>query len=220
MAINIAEVYGHYSKWTIMKLTRKVQMIKYTERLDGALRKAAWAHEKAQQHRKGSDIPYIIHPVGVMMIASNVTDDEDVLVACLMHDVLEDVDSSIYSQEDMRRDFGDRVVSIVLDVTKDSEKKDWHARSKAYLHHLEQEASDEAIIVSTSDKIHNLKSILTDHATHGDDLWERFTTKSSSDQLWWYESILKVITKRKAPASLIDELIKEVNFLRQKVAKP
>ena len=192
-------------------------MINYTERLDSALRKAAWAHEKAEQHRKGSDIPYIIHPVGVMMIASNVTDDEDTLIACLLHDVLEDVDSSIYSEADMREDFGDRVVSIVLDVTKDSDEKDWHARSKAYLHHLEHEASDEAVIVSASDKIHNLKSILTDHATHGDDLWERFTTKSSSDQLWWYESILDVITKRNVPAGLRDQLAEQVNILRTRL---
>ncbi len=193
-------------------------MINYTERLDGALRKAAWAHEKAEQHRKGSDIPYIIHPVGVMIIASNVTDDEDILIACLMHDVLEDVDSSIYSETDMRKELGNRVVSIVLDVTKDSEEKDWHARSKAYLHHLEPEACNEAVIVSSSDKIHNLKSILTDHAIQGDDLWQRFTTKNSSDQLWWYESILSVIIKRKAPTSLIEGLAKEVETLRLKVA--
>ena len=62
-------------------------MINYTERLDKALRKAAWSHEQQGQHRKGSDIPYIIHPVGAMMIASNATDDEDILIACLMHDV-------------------------------------------------------------------------------------------------------------------------------------
>lgn len=70
---------------------------------------------------------------------------------------------------------------------------------------LEHKASDEAVIVSASDKIHNLLSILTDHTTHGDDLWwENFTTKSSADQLWWYESILEVITKRGVPAELKD----------------
>lgn len=193
-------------------------MINYTVRLDKALRIAAWAHEQAGQHRKGSDIPYIIHPFGVMTIASNATSDEDILIACLMHDVLEDVDSSIYSEADMRKDFGDRVVAIVKDVTKDESEKDWHKRSKAYLNHLEHEASNEAIIVSASDKIHNLLSIITDHTTHGDDLWQRFTTKSSADQLWWYESILEVITKRNAPASLIAELSNKVESLRLKVA--
>ena len=188
-------------------------MINYTERLDNAIRKAAWAHEKQNHHRKGSDVPYIIHPFGVMIIASNVTEDEDVLIACLMHDVLEDVDASIYDENKMREDFGERVVAIVKDVTKDENEKDWHERSKAYLNHLEHKASDEAVIVSASDKIHNLLSILTDHATHGDDLWERFTTKSSADQLWWYESILGVITKRGVPLGLEEKLSELVNKL-------
>ena len=192
-------------------------MINYTNRLDNAIRKAAWAHEQQDQHRKGSDIPYIIHPFGVMLIASNATDDEDILIACLMHDVLEDVDSSIYSEDQMRDEFGDRVVAIVKDVTKDESVRDWHERSKAYLHHLEHEASDEAVIVSASDKIHNLLSILTDHATHGDAVWDRFTTKSSTDQLWWYESILGVITKRAVPVELRSHLKAQVEILKSKV---
>lgn len=195
-------------------------MINYTERLDNAIRKAAWAHEKQDQHRKGSDVPYIIHSFGVMVIASNVTQDEDILIACLMHDVLEDVDSSIYDENKMSDDFGDRVVAIVKDVTKDENEKDWHERSKAYLKHLEQKASNEAVIVSASDKIHNLLSILTDHTTHGDDLWERFTTKSSADQLWWYESILEVITRRGVPAELRKQLAEHVNTLRVRLSTP
>jgi len=192
-------------------------MIKYTARLDHAIRRAAWAHEQTGQHRKGTEIPYIIHPIGVMLIASNVTDDEDVLIACLMHDVLEDVDNSIYDEHKMQNYFGERVVAIVKDVTKDDNKTNWHERSKAYLHHLENEASDEAVIVSAADKIHNLLSTLIDHKTHGDDLWDRFTTKSGPDQLWWYESILEVITKRGAPEELRDQLVQLVEMLQSKV---
>lgn len=194
-------------------------MINYTERLDNAIRKAAWAHEKQEHHRKGSDVPYIIHPFGVMIIASNVTDDEDVLIACLMHDVLEDVGANIYDENNMRKDFGDSVVAIVKDVTKDENEEDWHERSKAYLNHLEHKASDKAVIVSASDKIHNLLSILTDHTTHGDDLWERFTTKSSADQLWWYESILEVIKKRGVPTDLSDKLAEQISILKSKLSK-
>ena len=114
----------------------------------------------------------------------------------------------------MRKEFGDRVVKIVKDVTKDEEKADWRERSEAYLHHLEHESCDEAVIVSASDKIHNLLSILTDHATYGDDVWARFTTKSSADQLWWYESILKVIVQRGVPTALSEDLTKSVRILK------
>jgi (p)ppGpp synthase/HD superfamily hydrolase len=193
-------------------------MIKYTERLDRALKKAAWAHEQAGQHRKGTEIPYIIHPVGVMMIASNATDDEDILIACLMHDVIEDVDSSIYSKDDMRADFGDRVVSIVLDVTKDSQAKDWYDQSNSYLQHLEHKASEEAIIVSASDKIHNLQSILVDFENCGDDIWQIFNTKNSCDQLWWYKEVLKVVKKRSPDLMLIKDFEKLVSNLSNIIA--
>src|SRR4030095_54576 len=174
-------------------------MINYTERLDKARRKTAWAHEQQGQHRKGGAIPYIIHPVGVMLIASNATDDEDTLIACLMHDVLEDVDGKIYGEAALRRDFGDRVVSIVKDVTKNKDLSDWHKSAQAYLDHLEQKACDEAVIVSVSDKTHNLLSTLADYETYGDAVWQKFRTKSAQDQLWWYESILAVAKKRSAP---------------------
>jgi (p)ppGpp synthase/HD superfamily hydrolase len=181
-------------------------MINYTDRLDKALRIAAKAHEDQGQHRKGSGIPYIIHPAGVMMIASNATEDEDTLIACLMHDVLEDVDSSIYSEADMTKDFSERVVAIVKDVTKNDDIADWKERSNAYLDHLQNKACDEAIIVSTSDKIHNLQSIIADYKEKGDELWSLFTTNSAEDQLWWYEYILEVVTKRQAPEGLVDRL--------------
>ncbi len=189
-------------------------MINYTDRLDSALRRAAWAHEKSGQHRKGTDIPYIIHPVGVMIIASSVTDDEDALIACLMHDVLEDVDSDVYDKDKMSEEFGERVVAIVLNVTKDETEKDWRKRSEAYLRYLEYDASDEALIVSASDKIHNLLSILVDYSTCGDELWNRFSIKSSEDQLWWYESILAVITRRKVSETLVNKLTVQVNSLK------
>lgn len=188
-------------------------MINYTTRLDSALRKSAMAHDK--QYRKGTDIPYIIHPVGAMMIASDVTDDEDVLIACLMHDVLEDVDSKKYSEAQMRQEFGDRVVAIVKDVTKDKHEDAWRTRSEAYLSHLQTTASDEAVIVSASDKIHNLLSILVDYETHGDELWDRFTTGSAHDQLWWYESVLAVIQQRGAPKKLCTMMSQHVASLRK-----
>lgn len=192
-------------------------MIQFTERLDKALRMAARAHEKQGQHRKGSDIPYIIHPVGVMLIANQATDDEDTLIACLLHDVLEDVDPEIYSEDDMRRDFGDQVVRIINDVTNSPNIQDWHENRQAYADHLEREACDEAVIVSSADKIHNLTSTITDYKVTGDDLWQRFTTKNVNDQFWWYETILGVLKKRRPEAHMTAHLEARIAELRSLV---
>jgi len=177
-------------------------MVNYTNRLDGAIRRAAWAHEKQNQHRTGTDIPYIIHPFGVMTIAGNYTDNEDVLVACLLHDVLEDVDANIYNEFDMELEFGQKVVLIVKDVTNNRNISDWHERSRDYLAHLENIASDEAVVVSAADKMHNLKSTLIDYGIYGDNLWQRFATKNAADQVWWYQSVFKIVCKRNDTANL------------------
>lgn len=194
-------------------------MINLTKRLDKAMRVSAWAHEQQNQHRKGTDIPYAMHPFAAMLIASNVTDDEDILIACLLHDILEDVKSEIYSDSDMARDFGGRVVDIVKGVTKNDEIDSWKERSLAYLKHLENQASDEAVIVSASDKIHNLISILSDFDKIGSQIWLRFSTNNSEDQLWWYQEILKVIRIRQVPEELANQLSDLVDEAKKVLGK-
>lgn len=188
-------------------------MIKFTTRLDKAIKRASWAHEQAGQHRKGTDIPYIIHPFGTMLIASGATDDENTLIACLMHDILEDVEPNIYNETKMKEEFGDKVVEIVKDVTKNLKMTDWHQQSQAYLNHLENKASDQAVIVSASDKIHNINSLIQDYKVKGEEIWQIFTTKSSDDQIWWYRSILQVLKNRRAPEKLINILSSSVEEL-------
>lgn len=190
-------------------------MINYTKRLDSAVKRAAWAHEKQNQHRTGTDIPYIIHPFGVMAIASNFTDDENILISCLMHDILEDVSPEIYNEFDMSLEFGKDVVAIVRGVTKDRSVLDWHGQSRAYLAHLRDKASVKSVIVSASDKMHNLLSTLTDYQTHGDNLWQRFSTKSAADQLWWYESIYDIVSTRCDIIELNNQFASQITELRK-----
>jgi (p)ppGpp synthase/HD superfamily hydrolase len=181
-------------------------MTNYTARLDKAIKIATWAHGTTGQLRKGTDVPFIIHPYGVMTIASLATNDEDILIACLLHDILEDVAAKrpdIYNEELMREDFGDRVTAIVKDVTHDDSIYNWHKRNQKYLDHIANKASQEAVIVSTSDKIHNLLSIVEDYKLHGQGLARRFSTNNLNDQLWWYGSVYEVAVKRDAPRILL-----------------
>lgn len=179
-----------------------------SDRLNLAIQRATVAHHG--HYRKGTDTPYIVHPFAVMTIASRVTDDEDTLIACLLHDTLEDVPDK-YSHDDMRRDFGDTIVRIVEGVTKDNSIPDWRARNEAYLAHL-RTASDASVIVSGADKIHNLQSILTDYQTHGETLWDRFNA-GKHEQLWWYESVAEVLGERLPGSPLHQQLRALVNEL-------
>jgi len=185
-----------------------------TYRLEHAIKVSATAHR--HQARKGGIIPYIIHPFSVMLIASDATDDEDTLIACLFHDILEDVPHE-YSADEMAKDFGQKVVDIVRGVTNDPNIKDWHVRSQAYLDHIIT-ASDESVIVCGADKIHNLMSTLADYEVVGDNVWKRFST-GKEHQLWWYSSVLDVLKERNVSQHLTEKLSGLVNQLQTIIAK-
>lgn len=178
-------------------------------RLLSAINVAAYAHRN--HTRKGTNIPYVSHIFSVMHLASTVTDDEDVLIAALFHDILEDVPEE-YSEAQMREDFGDRVVELVLGVTKDDSISDWQERSDAYLAHLSG-ADEGSVIVSVADKLHNLLSILADHAEIGDELWGRFNSGKDRQQ-WWYGAVSEVAAKRIPGNPLVAVLEEKVAELR------
>ncbi len=184
-----------------------------TPRLAKAIRIATITHQ--EQKRKGSDTPYIIHPYSVMCIAANATQDEDILIACLFHDILEDVPDK-YPRERMVKDFGERVAIIVDGVTKDITLPDWQGRADAYLEHLEHKASDESLIVSCADKTHNLMSMLTDYAEVGDELWKCFKV-GAERQLWWYEKVLEVIRLRLPGLTIANNLEKLIAQFKNEV---
>lgn len=172
-----------------------------SRRLDKAVSIAALAH--AEQLRKKTATPYIVHPFRVMHIANQVTDDEDVLIACLFHDILEDAPEK-YSREQMLNEFGSRVVGFVEDVTKDDSIKDWRARSKAYLEHIAT-ANDKSVIVCAADKINNLNAILIDFELIGEELWQRFGS-DKHQQFWFYNSVY-TITQNRLPDSPLCEAL-------------
>lgn len=172
-------------------------------KLERALEVAATAH--VTQKRKGTGTPYIVHPVSVMLIAGQVTTDQDTLCACLLHDVLEDGDLAKYAEGDMQRDFGPAVLAIVKAVTKDDSIKDWRQRNQAYIDNLEAHGNIAAFTICCADKIHNLKTTLADYAMLGEDLWSRFNA-GKADQQWWYRSVL-ALQEAKLPGSpLVAEL--------------
>lgn len=123
--------------------------IAWTPTIDRALAVAARCH--AGQTRKDDPTPYIAHPVAVAMIVSDFTDDEDVVVAALLHDVLEDVPPSVFSADDMTAGFGPRVTELVRGVseakTAGEETPPWRVRKEGYLARL-AEAPPECLLIS------------------------------------------------------------------------
>lgn len=170
-------------------------------RLLRAIATASRAHDG--HYRKASGVPYISHPVSVMLIAASMTNDEDVLIAALFHDVFEDVPDH-YSRAEMTEEFGPRVVKIVDGVTKDSSLPTWKERADAYLAQLAR-GCDECLIVAAADKYHNLSQTLADLDHDGDTMWQRFNS-TPRQQLWWYSQVREVIANRLPNLSILAEL--------------
>lgn len=180
-------------------------MTELTEKFDRALLYASAAH--GRQKRKGTDIPYLAHLLAVAATVLEYGGSQDVAIAALLHDTVED-QGGLPRAEDIRRQFGDRVADIVLacsDSTSEGEKAGWRERKEAYLAHIAT-MDRGARLVSLSDKIHNARSILRDSRREGigEDVWARFN-RPKQDVLWYYTALGGAFQQH-FPGQLSDEL--------------
>lgn len=129
------------------------------KRLKEAYRFAKEAH--SSQRRKSGE-PYITHPIAVALIAANELHlDVNVVIACLLHDVVEDTN---YTFEDIRRRFGTDVEGLVRIVTKPDGGKDRHFEMSKQLdnfkHMLGAMRGDiRGILIKLADRLHNMRTL-------------------------------------------------------------
>ena len=160
-----------------------------------AMTYAAAAHDG--QTRKGTDIPYISHPVAVSALVIENGGSETQAIAALLHDVLEDCGEHHAALIAAR--FGNAVLHIVRGLTdgvpgENGRKPQWRSRKIAYLRHL-GEADLETVLVSACDKLHNARAIADDHDALGEAVFHRFA-QPRGDVAWYYRSLQRVLTER------------------------
>ncbi|MDR1219701.1 MAG: HD domain-containing protein [Treponema sp.] len=147
------------------------------------------ARKHSGQARKGTDIPYIAHPMEVMQILTENSCPETVIIAGVLHDTLEDTDTS---PAEIKNLFGDDVLRIVSAESEDKSKT-WKERKQATIDHLAED-SFEARLVCCADKLANLRSMASDQALVGEKLWRRFNA-GKEDICWYYGSIVKELSE-------------------------
>jgi (p)ppGpp synthase/HD superfamily hydrolase len=194
----------------------------YSERLDLALVLAAAVHEI--QVRKGTAVPYIIHPYQVALILDRHGWPEDVVVAGALHDVLEDAKCEtpefrtrlravcpglscapedetgfrLALGEHIREAFGDSVLDFVSHVTEDKKTAQGERRpwKARKLEQLEsvRRAGREVAALKAADVLHNARSIARDLRASGAGVMARFNA-SPHDVLWHYQSVAEIAGK-------------------------
>jgi len=140
--------------------------------------------------RKGTDIPYIVHPLETAVIASLMTSDQELICAALLHDVIEDAG---VTKSKLEKEFGGRVAQLVMEETEDKTKS-WKERKSATLKHLEQ-ATEEIKILVLADKLSNLRTTARDYLLMGDEIWQRFNEKDKAQHAWYYLNIARLLSE-------------------------
>jgi len=160
---------------------------------------------QADQVRKGTNIPYVAHLLGVASLVLEYGGGEDEAIAALLHDAVED-QGGPPTRARILALFGRTVAEIVDGCTDTDEtpKPPWRARKEAYLAHLPT-ASPAVLLVSAADKLYNATSILRAYREVGADVWSRFSA-GHGEQLWYYRALVTAFRTAGAPVPLVDQL--------------
>jgi (p)ppGpp synthase/HD superfamily hydrolase len=145
---------------------------------------AAKAH--ATQLRKGTDTPYISHPTAVGMLLSHYGCSASVVAAGILHDTVEDGDVTL---DEIDKIFGPEVAKIVEGCSEPDKSATWIPRKQHTIEYL-RTAPRNVKLAAAADKLHNVTSMLTDHAEHGEALWGRFK-RGREDQEWYYRGVVE-----------------------------
>ena len=179
--------------------------------LDRAIVFATEAHEG--QFRKGTQIPYILHPMEAAAIVGTMTTDNEVIAGAVLHDVVEDTDTTIDDIQDM---FGDRVAFLVYSESENkrenlSAQSTWKIRKQETLDHLKKAPLDVKMI-TLGDKLSNIRAIYRDYNTIGDALWQRFNQKDKNEHAWYYGSFTETLSELGDTAAYKEycELVKKI----------
>jgi (p)ppGpp synthase/HD superfamily hydrolase len=189
------------------------------DRLAAALHLAAEVH--AHQWRKGTSVPYISHPLAVAALVLEHGGDEDLAIAALLHDAVEDADPAVGGERVLARveaEFGERVAEVVLGCsdTTVQPKPPWRERKERYLEHL-RVAGPDTLVVSAADKLHNLRTLIEDLRREGPRVWSRFNA-GEAQQVWYLTTVVERLRDRLPGHSLVaglDAALDELRILRE-----
>ncbi len=188
----------------------------YSERYEAALTLAARAHR--HQTRKGGDVPYLVHPVHVSVILLRHGFSEDVAIAGLLHDVVEDQGVPL---AEIEAAFGPAVTEMVAALSEKKKEagqpRPWEIRKQEALAQIRQ-ASLEATAVKAADALHSTRSLAADLRRQGPSLWGNFS-RGPAKSLWYYRSVAEIVGQRLGDHPLAVELDAAVQDLAQAIAE-
>jgi (p)ppGpp synthase/HD superfamily hydrolase len=139
-------------------------------------------HVHAGQMRKAKKVPFVAHPLAVAMLLQGMGCGQDVVIAALLHDTVEDTPTT---RDEVCEAFGETVADLVAWVTEPRGR--WEYRKETYITQITN-APFEAKIISATDKYHNLHNIYSQQQVVGESIWDVFG-RDKARQEWFYRSV-------------------------------
>ena len=165
--------------------------------------------------RKFGGQPFILHPMEVAHILSTMTDDQEIITAGILHDIVEDTDGTL---EEIEARFGKRVAALVSSETeegheKGSEKLSWKQRKEGSILVLVNTNDIAVKMLWLADKLSNIRSLAGNYSEHGEAIWQELHQKDPAMHCWYYRSIAENIELSLNKTGAFKEFIKHINFI-------
>jgi len=174
------------------------------------------------ERRKGTEIPYMAHLLGVASLVMGEAGQvpfavtEEMVIAAVLHDAAED-HGGLARLKDIEHNFGAKVARMVEGLSdslaEDADNKQpWPERKQAYVERLRGEET-EVKLISAADKLYNARAILADYRVIGPEIWKRFK-RGREDQIKYFDELLKVY-RLAGTNRIVDEFERVVEELRR-----
>ena len=172
--------------------------------------------DHAGQVRNGSGgMPYVEHPVAVAALLDEHGYGEETLAAALLHDVVEDSDTTL---DELREKFGGGVAGLVGAMTDDEEIGDYRERKAEHRERMAA-APVEAMAIYGADKLINSKTLRAAYAEEGDAVRDEFKVPLELKLEIW-EKDLELLREKAPELAFLDELEQELSRLRACLEAP
>ena len=165
--------------------------------------------------RKFKGTPFILHPLEVAQILSTMTDDQEIITAGILHDIVEDTDGTL---QEIEKRFGRRVASLVSAETEDlypDEEKTatWQRRKEGSLRTLQASEDIGVKMITLANTLANIRSLAQMYSENGDELWDKLHQNDPAIQCWYYRSVAETLELSLNKTGAFKELINHVNFM-------
>ena len=165
--------------------------------------------------RKFKSVPYILHPMEVAQILSTMTDDQELIAAGMLHDVVEDTDGTM---EEVEKRFGKRVAFLVAsesenDYPGEDRTETWKRRKEESLKVLRNSDDVGVQMLWLADKLANIRSLAQIYGENGDKLWSMLHQSDPAEQCWYYRSVAESLELTLNRTGAFKELIKHINYI-------